>query len=266
MKVHLGSAQSLSLLLPGIEHFRSGWKVRGTVALLTTCVPFWVGFSIVGHYLWSLGLGNPGGTLGEVLQRLPVAQWTEAFNFGNTLVAALLRPPSGPETHRLLQLPPDDPRWMHLGLFLSGASGVLAALWAADAHFLVRRTTTGMLPGTAAILTWILPGSGQWALGQRGKGLLVGGCVLVVFALGMCFAQGHAVDRQLHQYWWIGDVLFGGGTLLATLLTSPLRYEQVPPNYDLGLALCCVAGFMNLILMIDAYSIAEKQAGGEVAL
>ena len=58
--------------------------------------------------------------------------------------------------------------------------------------------------------------------------------------------------------------MFGGGTAAATLATAPL--EEGPPGewVDHGVAMCAVAGLMNLIVMIDAYTVAE-QAGGEGA-
>jgi hypothetical protein len=37
-----------------------------------------------------------------------------------------------------------------------------------------------------------------------------------------------------------------------------MRMEGAPQNLDLGLVLCTVAGLMNLVVMVDAYTVAER--------
>jgi len=86
----------------------------------------------------------------------------------------------------------------------------------------------------------------------------MGVAVAIVFALGLAFSHGHAVDRATYSVWWIGQNLFGGGSLFAALVTGPLRMEGAPPNLDLGVVLCTVAGLMNLVVMVDAYTVAER--------
>ena len=76
---------------------------------------------------------------------------------------------------------------------------------------------------------------------------------------GLIAAEGHAVDRQTHSVWWIGQSLFGGGTLLCSLFTSPLQMTHTLAHHDLGVILCTVAGLMNLVVMVDAFTVAEKQ-------
>lgn len=251
------------MLVPGAAHFRLGFPVRGVLALLSCAGLFFLGYAIIGVHVWHMALFQPMELLAPVLRYLPVQVLPESLNLGPLAVAALLRPPESPDAARLLQLPPDSALLNHLGLFLTGAAGMLSAFWAADAHWLAHgKKTIGPAPALCAFLSWLVPGSGQWLLGQKDKGLLLGGCVTVVFAMGLFFAKGHAVDRELHSAWWIGDVMFGGGTLFATLVTAPLRYSEsgIPPAYDIGLALCCVSGFMNLVVMIDAYTIAEERS------
>jgi hypothetical protein len=72
------------------------------------------------------------------------------------------------------------------------------------------------------------------------------------------FSHGHAVDRATYSVWWIGQNLCGGGSLFAALVTGPLRNEVAPVNVDLGIVLCTVAGLMNLVVMIDAFTVAER--------
>ncbi len=107
-------------------------------------------------------------------------------------------------------------------------------------------------------------------VGQRDKGLLVGAAVLLVFGFGLLVSHGHAVDRAIAPVWWIGQLLCGGGTLFAALVTAPLEMTTFPEYLDMGTVLCTVGGLMNLVVMIDAFTIAERttfpvRASGSVA-
>ena len=82
--------------------------------------------------------------------------------------------------------------------------------------------------------------------------------VVVVFAFGLIVSDGHAVDRAQYSVWWIGQNLFGGGSLFASLVTGPMRNVATPIDLDLGIVLCTVAGLMNLVVMCDAYTVADR--------
>jgi hypothetical protein len=114
-------------------------------------------------------------------------------------------------------------------------------------------------PGTAALLSWFVPGSGHWLVGQKDKGILMGGAVVVVWVAGLAFSLGHAVDRPLQSAWWIGQSFFGGGIVVAAATTAPLRMGSIPPFLDLGVCLCTVAGLLNVVVMVDAYTRAETK-------
>ena len=60
--------------------------------------------------------------------------------------------------------------------------------------------------------------------------------------------------------WWIAQNLFGGGSLFAALFTGPLRMVAEPFDLQLGIVLCTVAGLMNLVVMVDAFTVAERSA------
>jgi hypothetical protein len=256
----------ISFVLPGLAHVSLGHAKRAGLAFVSCVAMFAIGAAMLGPRLWHFEFSSGSGFVPIGLSLLP-----DSFNFGPTLVAWLLREPWTIDLQRLVRAPVEGE---HLWLFLTGASGVLSILWASDAHWLARRNlaqtaaipptapttpTQVPLPATMAIWSWIVPGSAHARLGQRDKGMLLGACVLVVFVLGMWFSRGHAVDRELLAAWWLGDVLFGSGTLFASLVTAPMHYESVPSEHDLGFALTCVAGLMNLIVMIDAYTIAEER-------
>ena len=259
MTLRPGLAAILTLLVPGLAHVLLGRPVRGLVAFAVTVGLFMIGYSIIQERIWFYELATPGGAF-ALLRYLPIQLLPESPNFGCTMLIAWLREADTPENLRLLRLPREGE---YLGGLLTGISGIVACLWATDAYWLAsgRRAKT-ISPALAAAVSWILPGSGHYLAGQKQKGLLMGAAVLIVFTFGMIFAQGHAVDRPMLPAWWIGQSMCGVGVIFASLVTAPMRFSELPAFYDLGLILATVAGFMNVIAMTDAYTVAEEGSAG----
>lgn len=245
----------LSFLVPGLPQLLLGRTVRGIAAFVSTVGLFVVGYAIVGERLWAFELFKPFTILKPVLGFLPLNLLPDVGNAGCSIVAAMLRPPETDEMERLMRLPR---AFEHLGLTLTGISGMLGFLWASDAFACAKpKLARPTLAGTAAIASWILPGSGHFLVGQKDKGLLMGGAVLAMWALGLAFGLGHSVDRPLLSAWWIGQAGFGGGVLAASFTTAPLVMDTLPSHYDLGFHLCTIAGLMNLVVIVDAYTRGE---------
>lgn len=246
-----------TLFVPGSAHFMLGRPVRGVIAAVLTIGLFWIGYAIVGTHLWYHELVSSAG--GGVLRYLPIMMLPEAPNFGCTLVASFLRDTQSVEALRLERMPVE---FGHIGLLLTASSGVLNALWMADAHWIAqgREPKSSVQPPFAAMISWLLPGAGHVLVGQRDKGVLLGGCVLLMFFGGLAFSGGHAVDRVLASAWYDGQILCGLGTIFGSVVTAPLRYESLPTHNDLGITMCTVAGFMNLLVMTNAYTVAEDGA------
>ncbi|MEM7202616.1 MAG: DUF6677 family protein [Planctomycetota bacterium] len=259
-----------TLLVPGSAHLALGHVLRGLVALISTLGLFWAGVSVLGERIWYFQLFEPFALIKPLLDLVPLQLLPESPNLGCSIALTFTHgaPSGGQELFDWLRLIRVPVVGEHLGLMLTGGSGIVAALWAADAHWLSQQHPPARTaPALAAGLSWLLPGSGHWLLGQRGKGVLIGSAVLLMFGGGLALSEGHAVDRTLRSAWWIGEVLCGGGTLAASLTTAPLE-EGYPPRFiDHGVAMCTVAGFMNLIVMIDAFTVAEGEVlgSGEVA-
>ena len=267
----LGWGAFLSGFVPGLLQFQLGQQGRAMLAFASCTALFFAGWAMVGDRLFYwvlLDAGTPAGggtSLPRTLAQfgLPIVL-PELLNLPANALGALLAwdgSPSGERHWRLI-------RSEYLGGFLTGASGMLAAFWSAAAHFELRRRRDGGAlppspiadPGLCAALSWLVPGLGHARAGQKDKGMLVGAAVLLVFVLGLLFSHGHAVDRANYSVWWMAQNLFGGGSLFAALVTGPWAQEAAPPNLDLGLVLCTVAGLMNLVVMVDAYTIAERSA------
>jgi hypothetical protein len=259
-----GALHWQTLLLPGLGHWRLGDRLCAALAFGSCALLFWAGYAIVQDrlYYYALLSVDRDSMFAQPLRFLPVLNLPESLNLLMAGLGTTLAFEPGYEAERLWRLP----RAMeHLGSWLTAAAGMLAALWAADVHFQARARAAGesapaprCQPALAAGLSWLLPGLGHARAGQAGKGLLMGAAVLLVWAFGLLVSQGHAVDRPLQPVWWIAQDLFGGGTLVAALTTAPLQFDGYPRFHDLGVVLCTVAGLMNLVVMVDAYTVAER--------
>jgi hypothetical protein len=266
----LGWGPFLAGFVPGLLQFQLGQTRRAAIAFVSCTALFFAGWAIVGERLFYWALLTPDS---QPEGGLTTLQWMARFGLPITLpellnlpanaIGAMLAWDSSPAGERLWRWPRAIE---HLGAFLTGASGMLAAFWSAAGHWELRRRRDGgdtapapiADPALCVALSWLVPGLGHVRAGQKDKGLLMGGAVLAVFALGLLFSHGHAVDRASYSVWWIGQNLCGGGSLFAALVTGPLRNEMAPVYVDLGIVLCTVAGLMNLVVMIDAFTVAER--------
>ncbi len=264
----LGWGPFLLGFVPGLLQFQLGQKQRAAVAFASCFVLFFVGWVFVRERLfyWALVTPDNSSAVLNAAARfgLPITL-PEVLNFPANALGAILCFDGTATGERLWRMPRD---FEHLGGFLTGASGMLAAFWSAAAHWELRLARDGgetpprpiANPALCAGLSWLVPGLGHARAGQKDKGMLLGAAVVIVFAMGLLFAQGHAVDRGNASVWWIGQNLFGGGSLFAALVTGPMRMAGAPPNLDLGVVLCTVAGLMNLVVMVDAFTVAERSA------
>jgi hypothetical protein len=271
----LGLGTFLSGFVPGLLQYQLGQKRRAAIAFGSCFVLFFVGWMVVKDRLFYWALltpdtppnGSSGGLIPwQLLARcgLPVTL-PELLNAPANAIGAMLAWDATPNGERLWRMPRD---FEHLFGWLTAASGMLAAFWSAAAHWDLRwRRDSGentlapiANPALCAGLSWLVPGLGHARAGQKDKGMLMGAAVVIVFAMGLLFSHGHAVDRANASVWWIGQNLFGGGSLFAALVTGPWRMEGAPPQLDLGIVLCTVAGLMNLVVMVDAFTVAERSS------
>lgn len=281
----LGWGAFLAGFVPGLLQWRLGQTQRALLAFASCMALFFVGWVFVRERLfwWALLTADAqNASKGSLVDMRTLAQFglplslPELLNLPANALGAILAWDGSPIGERMWRRPRD---LEYLGSFLTAASGMLAAFWSAAGHWDLRvKRDAGndaprpiANPALCAALSWLVPGLGHAKAGQKDKGLLMGAAVLLVFALGLLFSQGHAVDRATASVWWIGQNLCGLGSLFAALVTSSLQMQSTPANLDLGIILCTVAGLMNLVVMVDAYTVAErsvfpvKKAGEVVA-
>lgn len=263
----LGWGTFLAGFVPGLLQYQLGQKSKAGLAFLSCTALFFVGWAIVGERLfyWALFAADDTGGLTNGLSRFGVLTLPEVINLPANAIGGFLAFDDSPTGLRMMRLPRDGE---HIAGWLTGASGMLAAFWAAQAHWdlRLRRDATAVAEGAAPVanpalcagLSWLVPGLGHAKAGQKDKGIVMGLSVLIVFALGLLFSGGQAVDRAHYSVWWIGQNLYGGGSLFASLVTGPVQSTGTPIDLDLGIVLCTVSGLMSLVVMCDAYTVAER--------
>ena len=258
MTLNPRDATLLSLVLPGAAHVLLGKPVRGAVAFVSTMALFFIGWAVLRDRMWFYGITPPAGAIASFFKFVPLNLLPEGLNFGAAVVASLSRAAESFETERLMRMPLASEHW---ACMLTGASGILSTIWAADANWLSRGRHAPVTPARAVFLSWLVPGLGHAVAGQRSKGLVMGLAVAIVYLLGMVVSGGHGVDRQHFSLWWAGAALFGPGLLFSSFVTSPMLIEgPVPAGFDFGVALCTSAGLMSAMIMSDAFTVAERGA------
>jgi TM2 domain-containing membrane protein YozV len=165
----------------------------------------------------------------------------------------------------------DDPvAWpsrMDLGMILTAASGVLNFVLMSHAHLEARapgRSRVTLDPAAAAAACWLLPGLGHILQGRRARGFAVMAMLVGLFALGCVLAQGANLDRERHFYYWAGQFLLGLPAIGAELVHGHPRVTHDIPYVDAGVVLGCVAGMLNILMMLDVYGWSEQRQLGEL--
>lgn len=110
----------------------------------------------------------------------------------------------------------------------------------------------------AMVLAFLIPGAGHYYLGRRARAFTFFAIVLGLFVIGL------SIDGRLYTV-QPGNVL----TLLATIgsMGAGVPYfvargmrefgDATSITYEYGSAFALTAGLMNLLLVLDAYDIAE---------
>ena len=115
---------------------------------------------------------------------------------------------------------------------------------------------------TAMVLAYLVPGAGHFYLGKRGRTVAFFVIVCLMFAIGI------AIDGDLYTVVRTGGSLLrflaglgsmGGGILYFVAVAMGVHGDVTSITYEHGTAFTITAGLMNLLLMLDAYDIAESR-------
>jgi len=113
-------------------------------------------------------------------------------------------------------------------------------------------------PVAALVLGWVLPGAGHAYAGRWGKAVLFFLCIAGLVVAGLVLADGTCL---LHgRLWFAAQVCAGGPAVALTPVSDYLagpRNEHIDwadPLHEMGTLYTAVAGFLNLLVMMDAYT------------
>ena len=113
----------------------------------------------------------------------------------------------------------------------------------------------------AVLLAWAVPGLGHWYLGRHGKAAVFFVCVLGLFLAGWAMGQYKIVDSR-DTLPFVAQILTGLVTLVANYVGVGLRAAgpamPVSAMFQSGLVYTLVAGLLNLLVMLDAYIVANN--------
>ena len=154
------------------------------------------------------------------------------------------------------------PPGMDVGTTLTAASGVLNFFLMSRVHTLARlgpERCRGIDPPLAAMVTWLLPGLGQFLQGRRARGLVIFVLLVGLMILGSILAEGSNLDRERHFYYWAGQFLLGLPAVVAEFFHGHPRLTHDITYADAGVVLACVAGMLNVLAMLDAYTFGEQK-------
>jgi hypothetical protein len=146
-------------------------------------------------------------------------------------------------------------------------------------------------PPLVALAGWLLPGAGYVLIGQRGRGVVVGVTILLLFVAGLLIGGMRVIDstfiesvqqrqererieadgrravknyqppnviaRTLQKPWFIGQVLAGPVAIASNVVATRWGGEAGSPFsharvYEIGVLYTAVAGMLNLMAIIDA--------------
>lgn len=244
----------LTWFLPGAGHVALGaWRT----AL--------VGFLVV-QGLYLAGALLSGGLAFDFLDlelrgRFALVLTPEVGNVGALLAHQMLVPLAAPPN---VVPPVPPPSTVHLGSWLTAASGILNIVLMAHAHLAARVGASRRVDRLALELVsgWLVPGAGHVLQGRTRRALVVAVTVVALFALGTLWAQGTNLSREAHFYYWSGQALAGLPAFAAEFARGHPPIDALPQLVDVGIYYACLAGLLNGLIAIDLFAWGESQALG----
>jgi hypothetical protein len=126
-------------------------------------------------------------------------------------------------------------------------------------------------PPLVALAGWIVPGSGYWLIGQRGRAITIGVTIILLFTLGVLIAgvrcveapdmqgPGSTISKVLQKPWFLGQALAGpiglGSAYVSDAAAKSPTYKNVQSKSriaEIGTLYTAVAGMLNLLAIIDS--------------
>lgn len=111
------------------------------------------------------------------------------------------------------------------------------------------------------LLAWLVPGAGYIALGDRRRGLVVGGAIVATFLLGLYVGSIGVVDTVGAKYWYAAQIMTSPAVLLVGRWSGTGAYPVYGRPYEIGQIYTSIAGLLNMLCIINAVYIAHLRTG-----
>jgi len=112
----------------------------------------------------------------------------------------------------------------------------------------------------AVLLGMVLPGLGHVYLGRRVKALVFFICITGLFVVGWGLGEWRIV--KLGDLLFLAQMLIGALAFAASYATqnlgAPTHANVVKVAFEMGMLYTLVAGFLNLLVILDAYMVANN--------
>lgn len=121
-------------------------------------------------------------------------------------------------------------------------------------------------PFLVVLAAWLVPGSGHFLLGRRGRAVIIFAAVVVSFLIGIMMrgpffspvSNGDVLSKLIQYGGMAGDIANG----LLYFIASFAGYgppDQPGHAADYGSKFIVCAGLLNILAIVDAYEIATRQ-------
>lgn len=114
--------------------------------------------------------------------------------------------------------------------------------------------------GLALILAWLVPGCGHFYLGRRGKAVIFLIAITGAFIYGMWLSDFENVNPYRYNKAFLAQVFAGAPAALGYISgqSGTKVVDEGPQIFDVSFVYTCVAGLLNLLVIMDAGFIAAK--------
>ncbi len=113
----------------------------------------------------------------------------------------------------------------------------------------------------ATVATFIAPGLGHLILGKVIRGAVIGGVIILMFALGFVM-EGHLYKPDPNEWltWFFSFLDAGMGLPYLVCVLADWGVQITPEQaakvtFEYGNTFLCVAGALNMLAAMDAYDI-----------
>ncbi|MGA8808162.1 MAG: DUF6677 family protein [Thermoanaerobaculia bacterium] len=113
---------------------------------------------------------------------------------------------------------------------------------------------------TAMLLAYLVPGAGHLYLGRRARAITFFLIVVLLFAIGVAidgdlYTMNHANGSVLRMLAALGSL--GSGIIYWVAAWTGVHADVTSITFEHGTAFTITAGLMNLLLVVDAFDIAQ---------